>query len=480
MSGSAGFMNNLDLPSGTHQKHASAPTSASSPDRGLPLVLKTQGHHIYVQDGREILDACGGAAVTCLGHGNQEVLNAMNRQAQSCSYVPYAFFDNQSTRNLEEWLVRTSNGVIAKVYLVSSGSEAMDGAMKLAREFFVWTGQPQRVNFIACKPSYHGTTLGALSLSGHISRRAPFQPLLMGGLGTSLGTSLVEHVTGCNTYRQQQAREADARFVARKAAELEAAFQRLGPATVCAFVVEPVVGAAAGCMPVAPGYLAAMKAVCARHGALLVLDEVMCGMGRTGTLHAWQHEMDGGDASPDIQTVGKGLGGGFQPCAAILAGRRVVTAMHEADGALFTHGHTYQNHPVASAAAFCVQTIIQRDSLLANVRARGAQLGVALHAQLDDHPHVGDIRGRGLFWGIELVQDRGSREPFPIEERVAKQIHDLALTSRFQLLVYYGQGCAGDSRGDHIMIMPAYTVTEKLVTLIVDTLTKVIHEVFSK
>lgn len=360
----------------------------------------------------------------------------------------------------------------------------MEGAMKLAREFWVWTGQPQRVNFIACRPSYHGTTLGTLSLGGHVVRRAPFEPLLMREAGKTGdtggdGTSVVEHVSGCNPYREQQAGETDGSYVARKAAELEAAFVRLGPATVCAFVVEPVVGAAVGCMPAVPGYLAAMKAVCARHGALFVLDEVMCGMGRTGTLHAWQHETaSGDDASPDIQTVGKGLSGGFQPCSAILAGRRVTAAMHGAGNALFTHGHTYQNHPVASAAAFCVQNIIQRDGLLANVRARGAQLGAALHVRLDGHPHVGDIRGRGLFWGIELVRDKATREPFPIGEHVARRIHELALSPRFQLLVYYGQGCAGNGQGDHLMVMPAYTVTEKMLTAMVDRLVKVVHAFF--
>ncbi|KAH9900549.1 aminotransferase, class III [Xylariomycetidae sp. FL2044] len=445
---------------------ATKPNSSPIPktlDR--PLVVGGQGNYIHLQDGREILDGCGGAAVACLGHGVKRVVDAIATQAASVSYVPWGFFDNNAKKELSKWLELTSGGHFTKAHVTCSGSEAMEGAMKLAREFFLWKNEPQRVNYITREESYHGITLGSLALGGHLVRRGPFEPLLLPN---------VHHIPACNSYRQRRKGESDAEFVCRKAAELDEAFLQLGPDTVAAFVAEPVVGAASGCLPAVPGYFQAMKAVCDRYGALLVLDEVMCGMGRTGSLHAWEQE----GVRPDIQAVGKGLAAGYQPVSAILVSKPIVDVM-EAGGLAFTHGHTYQDHPVGCAAALEVQQLIQEADLLSNVRAQGRHLEALLRARLADHPHVGDIRGRGLFWGVEFVRDRATREPFEPELQVARRIHECALRAPHNLALYWGQGCAGNKSGDHVMVMPAYNVTAEVLQDIVERFGKVVEEVFA-
>lgn len=302
-------------------------------------------------------------------------------------------------------------------------------------------------------------------MSGHRMRRANFEGILLPN---------VHHVVSCNPYRQRRPGEPDKDFVRRKAAELDEVFSRVGPGTIAAFIAEPVVGAALGCVPAPPGYFKAVRAVSDRHGALLILDEVMCGMGRTGTLHAWEQE----GVVPDIQCIGKGLAGGYQPCSAVLAGRRVAEEMARA-GAAFTHGHTFQNHAVVSAAALAVQRIIERDGLLANVREQGCRLEALLRKYLGGHPHVGDIRGRGLFWGVEFVADRTTKEPFDPSLQVARLVHEKAMAGRRggggHLMVYYGQGCAGGGKGDQVLIMPAYNVSSAVVVLIVQRLVEAVE-----
>ncbi|KAK8007678.1 hypothetical protein PG989_001668 [Apiospora arundinis] len=442
---------------------SSTPASAGGEDR--PIAVGGQGDYIILSDGRQILDACGGAAVTCLGHGNQEVIAAMATQASQLSYAAHGFFDNNSRRDLAEWFRVTSQGHFRKAWVTNSGSEAMEGAMKLAHEYFIWKGEPQRVNYISREVSYHGITLGSLALGGHLTRRAPFEPLLLPG---------VHRISPCNEYRQRLQDENDVEFVSRKAAELEEAFLTLGPKTVTAFIAEPVVGAASGCMPAVPGYFKAMKAVCDKYGALLILDEVMSGMGRTGTLHAWEQE----GIVPDIQAVGKGLAGGYQPVSAILAGDKVSDLM-DSKNVAFTHGHTYQDHPLGCATALKVQQIIQREGLLANVQTQGQYLEKILRGKLSGHAHVGNIRGRGLFWGIEFVRDKASKEPFYPRLQIAQKVHAAALAAPHNMVIYHGQGCAGEKRGDHVMLMPAYTSTPETIELMVDTLVSVLEEVFA-
>ncbi|KAI1384651.1 PLP-dependent transferase [Hypoxylon trugodes] len=429
------------------------------------LVMGGNGNYLHLSDGRQILDACGGAAVACIGHGVREVSEVIAAQSATVSYVAWGFLDSQSRQDLSRWLFKSSNDHFAKAWILSSGSEAMEAAIKLAHEYFVWVGEPQRVNYIAREESYHGITIGALSVGGHVTRRGPFEPLLM---------SNVYRIPACNPYRQKLPGESNEDFVSRKAQELEEAFLKAGPETVAAFIAEPVVGAASGCVPSIPGYFQAMKAVCDKYGALLVFDEVMCGMGRTGTLHAWEQE----GVIPDIQALGKGLGGGYQPASAVLASRKIVNAM-EVKGATFTHGHTYLDHPVVCAAALRVQQIIERDNLLPNVRAQGRYLEKLLQNKLRNHPHVGDIRGRGLFWGIEFVSDKDSKEPFDPTLQLARRIHETALSPPHNMAVYFGQGCAGQGRGDHVMIMPAYNVTREVIDTIVEKFVVVLDDVFS-
>ncbi|KAK4146183.1 pyridoxal phosphate-dependent transferase [Dichotomopilus funicola] len=450
-----------------------------TPLEGLPVLKKAKGHYWYPSNGPKILDACGGAGVACLGHGRPDIIKAVNTQMKSATYASYAHFQTPPVQELSDWLIKSTGGEMQKVYVMSSGSEAMEAAVKLAVEYFRWQGQSERTNFIARHDSYHGTTIGALSVSGHHARRAPFSPLL--------SPTRFHHISPCNPYRQLPSSSSSTpdwpAYIAEKVAELEATFTTLGPQTVAAVVLEPVVGAALGCVPAVPGYLAAMKAVCERHGALLIFDEVMCGMGRTGWLHAWQgegKEPAGVVPVPDLQAIAKGFAGGYQPASALLVGRKVAGAMErDGGGRVFTHGHTYQNHPVVAAAALVVQRAVEREGLLENVRVQGELLGRLLRERLGSHPNVGDIRGKGLFWGVEFVKDRVTKEPFEPGLGIAERVHKVAVGG-FRVLVYHGQGCAGGGRGDHIMIMPAYTISERLVGEIVERVAGAVEEVFRR
>ncbi|KAK4234802.1 pyridoxal phosphate-dependent transferase [Achaetomium macrosporum] len=440
-----------------------------TPASELLILRKAKGHYWYPSHGPKILDACGGAGVgagvACLGHGRRDIIKAVTSQMTSYTYASYAHFQTRSVQELSDWLIKSTGGRMQKVYVMCSGSEAMEAALKLSIEYFQWHGQPSRVNFIARHESYHGTTLSALSVSGHVARREPFHSVLI--------PARFHRIPACNPYRQRLSpSETDAEFVARKAAELEAEFARLGPSTVAA-----VVGAALGCVPAVKGYLSAVKAVCERHGALLVLDDVMCGMGRTGFLHAWQGEDEGGvGVVPDLQTIAKGFGGGYQPASALLVGEKVARLM-EREGKVFTHGHTYQNHPVVAAAALAVQRVVEREGLLGNVRIKGVLLERLLRERLGGHPNVGDIRGKGLFWGVECVKDKTTKEPFAPGLGIAERVHKTAVTD-FRVLVYHGQGCAGGGRGDHIMIMPAYDISSGLIAGIVERVACAVEDVF--
>jgi adenosylmethionine-8-amino-7-oxononanoate aminotransferase len=343
----------------------------------------------------------------------------------------------------------------------------MEAAIKLARQVF-YENDPatRRVNFITREGSYHGNTIGALAMSGHPVRRAPYEPFLMDN---------VHHVSACNAYRQRADGESDSSFVARKATELEAKFQELGPETVIGFVAEPVVGAALGCVPSVPGYLKAMRDVCHKHGALFILDEVMSGMGRCGTLHAWQNE----DVVPDLQTVGKGLGGGYQPVAAVFISSRVVNTLLNGSGQ-FVHGQTYQGMPVQAAAALEVQRIVEEENLVGNVKRQGLYLEKCLRSRLADHPNVGDIRGRGLFWGLEFVKDKATKEPFDPRLGVAQRVHDTAISAPFNMTMYPGTGTVDGFRGDHVILAPAYNATEEDIEHIAQVTSNVVHQVFRK
>ncbi|MGE5617097.1 MAG: aspartate aminotransferase family protein, partial [Bacillota bacterium] len=344
------------------------------------------------------------------------------------------------------------------VYMVSGGSEAMEAALKMARQYFVEIGESQRTRFIARRQSYHGNTLGALAVGGNEWRRRQFAPLLID----------VGRVSPCYEYRGRRDAETPEQYSERLARELEAEIEKIGPRNVIAFVAETVVGATMGAVPATPGYFKRVREICDRHGILLILDEVMCGMGRTGTLYACEQE----GIAPDLVAIAKGLGGGYQPVGATLASTRIVEPMRKGSG-MFQHGHTYIGHPVAAAAALAVQRVIKRDGLLAKVRANGAHLARALCTALGSHPHVGDIRGRGLFMGVELVEDRASKRPFAPELAMHSRVKAEAM--RRGLMVYPMGGTIDGQHGDHVLVAPPFIASQADLDVIVERLAEAIE-----
>jgi adenosylmethionine-8-amino-7-oxononanoate aminotransferase len=419
-----------------------------------PIAVSGDGIYLHTADGRRIIDASGGAAVAALGHGNRRVAEAIGRQAATMAYAHTGTFSNQPAEDLAEILLRDEPGGLTRAWFCSSGSEGNEAAIKLARQYFLEIGQPQRVRTIARRQSYHGTTLGALAAGGNRMRRAYYEPIL------SQAHSLV---SPCFAYRFQNPGESDAQYVDRLADELEAEFQRVGPETITAFLAEPVVGATTGCVTALPGYFKRVREICDRHGALLILDEVMCGMGRTGTMHAWEQE----GITPDIQVIAKGLGGGYQPIGGLLIADRIVQALANGPGG-FLHGQTYQAHPVACAAALEVQRIIREDNLLDNVQAMGARLEAGLTERFGNHRHIGDVRGRGLFWALEFVADRGTKAVFDpalkLNERVKQEAFARGLAG------YPMGGTIDGVHGDHYIIAPPYIVTAAEIDTIVHRL----------
>lgn len=419
----------------------------------LPVAASGQGITLTDQDGRSYLDASGGAAVSCLGHSHPDVLAAMHAQIDRLAYAHTSFFTTEVAEELAALLIGTAPAGMSHAYFVSGGSEAVEAALKMARQYFVEVGQPQRRHFIARRQSYHGNTLGALAVGGNAWRREQFKPLLID----------VTHVAPCYEYRDRRADETAEQYGQRLVAELAEAIDRLGGENVMAFVAETVGGATAGVLTPVPGYFKGVRELCDRHGILLILDEVMCGMGRTGTLHACEQE----GVVPDLMTIAKGLGGGYQPIGAVLAQGRLVDAFQRGSG-LFQHGHTYIGHAVACAAALAVQRVIQRDGLLAQVRERGQVLQSLLRQALGEHPHVGDIRGRGLFWGVELVADRGSKQWFDPALKLHARIKSEAMARG--LMVYPMGGTVDGRAGDHVLLAPPFISTEDELGAIVDRL----------
>jgi len=419
-----------------------------------PIAVRGEGIYLYTEDGSSIIDASGGAAVACLGHGNHRIAEAIGRQAAAMAYAHTGTFSNQPAEDLADFLLQDEPGGLSRAWFCSSGSEGNEAAIKLARQYFLEIGQPQRTRTIARRQSYHGTTLGALAAGGNMMRRVHYEPIL------SQAHSLV---SPCFAYRFKAPDETDAQYVDRLTEELDAEFRRLGPDTVMAFLAEPVVGATTGCVTALPGYFQRVRTICDRYGALLILDEVMCGMGRTGTLHAWEQD----DVTPDIQVIGKGLGGGYQPIGGILIADRIVQALAEGSGG-FLHGQTYQAHPVACAAALEVQRIIRDDNLLANVQAMGRRLEAALHERFGNHRHVGDIRGRGLFWALEFVADRAAKAPFDPGLKLHERVNAEGIARG---LATYPMGGTIDGRhGDHVIVAPPYITTAADIDRIVERL----------
>lgn len=431
-----------------------------NPKQTMPVAVGGSGIELIDSNGRRYLDASGGAAVSCLGHGHPRVIEAIKAQVDTLAYAHTSFFTTEVSETLARTLAEAAPGDLNHVYFVSGGSEAVEAALKLARQYFVEIGQPKRRHFIARRQSYHGNTLGALAIGGNAWRREKFLPLLVPAY----------HVSPCYAYRDQAAGETDAQYAQRLADELEAKILELGPDAVAGFVAETVVGATAGALPPVGDYLKRIRAVCDKYGVLLILDEVMSGMGRTGYLFAC--EEDG--VTPDIVTIAKGLAAGYQPIGAMLSTSRIFDAIVGGSG-FFQHGHTYIGHATACAAALAVQRVIAEDRLLDNVRARGEQLRARLREALGAHPNVGDVRGRGLFVGVEFVADRASKATLDPARKTHAALKRTCMDNG--LLVYPMGGTVDGVHGDHVLFAPPFICTPADIDNIVDRFVQSVNQV---
>lgn len=426
----------------------------------LPIAVHGEGCYIIDDTGKRYLDACGGAAVSCLGHSDRKIKEAIARQLDALPFAHTNFFTSEAAESFAKKLIEQAPSGIERVYPVSGGSEAVEAALKLARQYFVEIGEPERTRFIARRQSYHGNTLGALSTGGNAWRRAPFAPLM-------IETS---HIAPCYEYRERNSGETLYDYGQRVANELETEILRLGAETVIGFVAEPVVGATLGAVPAVPGYFKRVREICDKYGILLILDEVMCGMGRTGTLFASEQD----DVVPDMITVAKGLGAGYQPVGAMLCSGKIYAAIEHGSG-FFQHGHTYIGHPMAMAAAGAVLDRLTDEETLPNAVAAGKMLLAGLHDRFSQHPHVGDIRGRGLFLGLELVKDRDKKLPFDTSMQVHKKIKAACMEAG--LMCYPMGGTIDGRRGDHILLAPPYIITENQIDELLDKLSGAISAV---
>ncbi len=426
------------------------PRSMTAPP---PRAVRGEGCYLYDENGKAYLDGSGGAAVSCLGHGDPDVIAAIRAQAGALAFAHTGFFTSEPAEALADALIAHAPGRLDRVYLVSGGSEAAEAAIKLARQYFVETGRPERRHLIARRQSYHGNTLGALAAGGNAWRRAQFAPLLVE----------VSHIAPCYEYMDRRADESAEEYGLRAAQALEDEIERLGPETVMAFMAEPVVGATMGAVPAAPGYYRRIREICDRHGVLLILDEVMCGMGRTG--HLFACEADG--IAPDIACIAKGLGAGYQPVGAMLCTDTIYDAIAAGSG-FFQHGHTYLGHPVAAAAGCAVLAKLTEGGLVGRAARQGAALRAALEAAFGRHPHIGDIRGRGLFMGLEIVADRGAKTPFDPALGTAKRLKAAAFEAG---LICYPMGGTRDGRhGDHVLLAPPFIIEDAQIGELVEKL----------
>jgi adenosylmethionine-8-amino-7-oxononanoate aminotransferase len=425
--------------------------------RAYPVAASAHGVMIRDTAGDEYIDASAGAAVSCLGHAHPDVLAAMREQLDRLVYAHTSFFTSQVAEELADDLVAHAPSGMDHVFYVSGGSEAVEAALKLARQYFVERDEPQRRYLIARRQSYHGVTLGALAVGGRPRQRRDFAPLLIE----------THHVSPAYEYRGRRDDETPQAYGARLAEELKAKIDELGGRNVAAFVAETVVGATLGAVPAVPGYFKLVREICDRHGILLILDEVMCGMGRTGTLHACEQEA----IAPDLMAIAKGLGGGYAPIGAVLVQEKIFDVIARGSGA-FLHSHTYMGHPLACAAALAVQRVIRRDNLLQNVCRQGIYLSHRLKQRFANHPFVGDVRGRGLFQGVELVVDRDTKKPFDLNLRLYAQVKREAMARG--LMIYPMGGTVDGSAGDHVLLAPPFIVDEPLVDTIVERLSDAI------
>lgn len=410
--------------------------------RNPPHAVAGDGAYLIDDSGKRYLDACGGAAVSCLGHSHPDVIAAVQKQVEKLPYAHTSFFTTDVLEELADTLVEGAPGM-GKVMLLSGGSESVEAALKLSRQYFLESGEADRHLFIARRQSYHGNTLGALAVGGNEWRRESFRPLLVEG----------HHIAPCFEYRERLETETQDEYCERVGVELETKIIELGPENVAGFVAETVVGATAGAVVATPGYFRRIREICDRYGVHLILDEVMCGTGRTGSMMAYQQE----HIIPDIVTMAKGLAAGYQPAGALLCRSEIVDTIRSNSG-FFQHGHTFMGHATAVAAALATLQAIKNENLLENVVKRGKQIRAGLRDALGNHANVGDIRGRGLFIGVELVADRETKEPLDPVLKTHNQVQKAAMDNG---LLCYGMGGTIDGRrGDHVLIAPPYNLNE--------------------
>jgi adenosylmethionine-8-amino-7-oxononanoate aminotransferase len=419
----------------------------------MPVVVGGRGIELVAADGRRFIDACGGAAVSCLGHGHPVVARAIARQAETLAYAHTSFFTNEPAEALADCLAAAAPASLSRVYFVDNGSAAVETALKMARQYQIERGAPGRTRVISRRQSYHGNTLGALAVSGNAGRRAPYEPFLFE----------TSRIAPCFEYRYARVGQSAEEYGREAADALEAELLRVGPETVMAFIAETVVGATTGAVAAAPGYLRRIREICDRHDVLLILDEVMCGAGRTGSFLACEQH----GVVPDIVTLAKGLAGGYQPIGAVLCSDKVYDAFVAGTGS-FVNGHTYSAHAIACAAALAVQGVIRDENLLERVRVAGARLRDALVERFGRHRHVGDVRGCGLLMAIELVADRATKAAFEPGLKVSARVKAEAFGRG--LLVYPGAGTVDGVRGDHVLLAPPYIVSDGEIEVIVERL----------
>ncbi|KAM0425624.1 hypothetical protein ACHAPT_009156 [Fusarium lateritium] len=419
-------------------------------------VVSASGVYLTLSSGRRILDGCAGAAVAIIGHGRTEVRDAIVEQAAKVSYVHTMAYTTDSSENLANYLLEGSPFGLARAYLIGSGSEAMDSALKLARQYHVENGQPQRTQIVSRRQAYHGNTIGAMSVGSNLARKAPYEGALL--------LDNVSYVSPAYGYRGQKDDETESEYANRLTTELDDHFQAVGPDKIIAFIAETVGGATAGCITPPAGYFEGVRKVCDKYGILLILDEIMCGSGRTGTFFAFEQD---GDVRPDIVTIGKGLGGGYAPISAALVHRHIVDTLKKGT-ASFNHGHTYQAHPLGCAAALAVQKVVRDENLVSRCAELGSRLHKTLLQVFGPLDHVGNIRGRGLFWGIEFVEDKKTKKSFDSKLRFGVKVQEAAF--QLGLAVYPGTGTADGHVGDHIIISPPLTITEEEMDFMVNLL----------
>lgn len=413
----------------------------------LPIIAGGEGVFLIDKQGNRYLDACGGAAVSCLGHSNKRVKQAIIDQVNEIPYAHTGFFTSDSQELMAKHLLDHAYGEFSQVYFVSGGSEAIEASLKLSRQYFLERGKTNKKLFISRKQSYHGNTLGALSIGGNQWRREPFDPILTKG----------NHISACYEYRDKLENETSFDYGQRIANELEAKILELGEENVAAFVAETIVGATSGCLTPPNGYFKRIREICDQYDVLLILDEIMCGMGRTGTLHACEQE----DIQGDLQTVSKGIAAGYQALGAILISDKVVEAINNGSG-FFQHGHTFIGHSTSCAAGLATQLEIQERDLLSNVKKQGVSLKNALNNAFETDSilsnHIGDIRGRGLFIGIELVKDKNTKQSFDPLLKLHAKIKKKAMENL--LMVYPMGGTIDGVNGDHILLAPPFIIDE--------------------